>query len=307
MTLIQEKPARAGTNGSRADLIVGGLRMDPAEVWQTMLRFSGPTPAEIDAMRQTVDVLFRRGYELVVGTYDHLQRNPETARVLGWERGMDERHLAERRRFFTIWLARTLSVDLGTDYARYLFRAGQIHAAHGPRRIHTPSMWVTGSMGLVLGAFAQFIREEHDDVKVVAPALAGWNKYLMIQLNQMIEGYETARELDAGDFVLPVKAYNLIREAWGRVGLEVHLTPGAAVVDALRKLLNYSPELRDVIFEKHWDSEIDERSEWTEAVLYYRLRSGWRILLNGKDLSYHGGFERVIQPGDMLEMAPPGR
>ncbi|HRL14707.1 MAG TPA: hypothetical protein PKX07_22685, partial [Aggregatilineales bacterium] len=89
-----------------ADLTVRAVSRTPAEMWETMLRFSGPTPAEQDAMRQTVDALFQRGYELVVATYDHLRHFPETAEVLGWQDGVDEAHLAERRRFFTVWLAR---------------------------------------------------------------------------------------------------------------------------------------------------------------------------------------------------------
>ena len=169
--IVTTNGAKVKAEASAVDLGVPDVRPAPAEVWETMVRFSGPSDQELAAMRQTVDVLFQRGYELVVGTYEHLQRVPETAEILGWQHGEDQTHLAERRRFFTIWLARTISIDLGIDFANYLFRAGQIHGAHGPRQIHTPAMWVMGSMGLILGAFADFIQSAHTDVTVVAPEI----------------------------------------------------------------------------------------------------------------------------------------
>jgi hypothetical protein len=258
-------------------------------------------------MRQTVDVLLQRGYELVVGTYDHLQRVPETAEILGWQQGEDQAHLAERRRFFTIWLARTISTDLGADFANYLFRAGQIHGAHGPRQIHTPAMWVMGSMGLILGAFADFIQSAHTDVTVVAPALAGWNKYLMLQLNQMHAGYETALALDRGAHAVEIKAYAMVRVEWGREKLVAHYSPGDQVVDVLRKVLDYSPGLRDVMFEKQWHGQDREQDLWMTVSLVYTLNPGWRVQLNGKNLQFHGGFQTVLEPGDKLELVSPGR
>ncbi|MEZ4611776.1 MAG: hypothetical protein R2838_16305 [Caldilineaceae bacterium] len=49
--------------------------------------------------------------------YDYLLHQPETAAILGWEKGADPAHLAERRRFFTIWLARLLGMDFSDDLA----------------------------------------------------------------------------------------------------------------------------------------------------------------------------------------------
>ena len=77
----------------------------------------------------------------MVETYDYLLRHHETAVVLGWERGADQQHLSERRRFFSVWLARVIGLDLSDDLARYLFRAGQYHAGHGPRQTHVPPVF----------------------------------------------------------------------------------------------------------------------------------------------------------------------
>ena len=41
-----------------------------------------------------------------------------------------------------------------------LFRAGQLHAAHGPRQAHVPEVYVTGAISLVNAAFARFLHEE---------------------------------------------------------------------------------------------------------------------------------------------------
>ncbi len=130
----------ASLNGTAKPVIwtIGGLDPTPEDEWARMRAFLGITDAEIEAMLATVEPLFKRGHELVVGTYDYLLQNPETAAILGWEGGADQAHLSERRRFFTVWLARLLGMDFSTDLARYLFRAGKLHAAHGPRRAHVP-------------------------------------------------------------------------------------------------------------------------------------------------------------------------
>lgn len=289
------------------NLAVSGLLPGPDETWKTMLRFSGPTSSELDAMRHTVDTLFQRGYELVVGTYDHLRRIPETAAILGWEQGFDETHLAERRLFFTIWLARTLSIDLGTDFADILFRAGQVHAGHGPRHIHTPPMWVIGSMGLVVGTFARFIQEAGIEGAVGAPALAGWNKYLMTQLNQMLTGYESARVLEDGEFECRVKVYGRVRHEWGRESIIVKYRSGETVGGMLRRLVSYAPILRNMLFEQTWRASDEWNEAWMHVEPVYVLRGNWRVLVDGQDVRYYGGFERVIKEGNTLDLFPPGR
>lgn len=307
MTVLDEVPAATAQADPSPTLTITGLRPLPADVWKTMLRFSGPDASELHAMRQTIDILFQRGYQMIVSTYDYLRSVPETAEILGWEDGIDEAHLAERRRFQTMWLARTLSIDLGTDFARYLFRAGQIHTGHGPRHIHVPVMWVAGTVSLTLAAFAQAIQEAHTDVAVVAPALSGWNKYLMIQHNQMQAGYETGVLLDAGDQEICIRAFGRAREQWGRSDIFIHYYQGMRVSDILRKLTDYAPTLREMLFEQTWDTDHVDNDLWMRVVPVYRLRENWRVLLNGQDLRYYGGFDRVVQSGDELDLFPPGR
>ena len=304
---MSENGAKAKIKKTAIDLTVPGVGPTPAETWEMMIRFSGPNSQELAAMRQTVDVIFQHGYELVVGTYEHLQRTPETAEILGWEHGFDEKHLAERRRFFTIWLARTISMDFGTDFANYLFHAGQVHGTHGPRQVHTPSMWVTGSIGLVLSKFSDFIRTEHNDVNIVAPALAGWNKYLLLQLNQMNTGYDTAVELDRGQHTVEIKAYAMVRVDWGRETINTSYYPGQTVADVLRKVLNYSSGLRNVMFDKNWEAKDREQDLWMTVSPVYTLRPGWRVQHNGKNLQFHGGFQTVLESRDTLELVSPGR
>lgn len=297
--------ATTGTN--MPDLTVRDVQLTPAETWETMMRFSRPLANEQAAMRATVDTLFQRGYELVVATYEHLQRFPETAEVLGWQDSADEAHLAERRRFFTLWLARTLSMDFGSQFGDYLFYAGKAHAAHGPRQIETPSMWITGSVGLIVGAFAAFIREAQHPTDETALALSGWNKYLLIQLNQMHTGYDAGKRLLDGQHRVELRAYAMVRHNWGRESLTVGFRDGDTIADVLRKVLDFSPALRDVMFDPKWEAVEHERDLWMRVRKQYQLREGWRVQLNGKNLTYHGGFGQAIAPGDEIALFSPGR
>ncbi|MBK8048983.1 MAG: hypothetical protein IPK16_18825 [Anaerolineales bacterium] len=124
----------AAINGAGKPQIwqIDGLSPLPEEEWQRMRAFLAISEPEMGAMLASVEALFKRGHELVVGTYNYLLQNAETAAILGWESGADPAHLSERRRFFTVWLARLLGMDFSTDLAHYLFRAGKFHAAHGP-------------------------------------------------------------------------------------------------------------------------------------------------------------------------------
>ena len=157
------------------------LMPEPGEEWHRMLSFATLEGGDKQAMAQSAETLLRRAPELVVNTYDYLQSVPETAAILGWEDRVDEAHLEERRRFFTIWLTRTLGLDTGDEFAYYLYRAGKFHAGHGPRQIHTPPAYVTASMGLVLASFSTYMFEAGLSAEVIAGAMAGWNKYLMVQ------------------------------------------------------------------------------------------------------------------------------
>lgn len=281
----------------------------PEEEWDRLRAFVAIQEEEREGMLTTVEALFRRGHELVVGNYDYLLQHHETAAILGWEDGADPEHLSERRRFFTVWLARTLGLDFSHDFARYLFRAGQKHAAHGPRQIHVPPAYVTGAISLVNATFAHFLREEMADHPAVPAALAGWNKALALHLHLMLHGYRTAQEWDAGDFSLDVRLFGRMRDVAGRSQLTVQADHGSRVHGILRKFFNYFPQARHDVFEDDWleKERVDDAGRpWLRIEKGHRIRPGWRVLLNGRDVSY-GGLERAIAPGDTLSMFPPGR
>ncbi|MCG3209181.1 MAG: hypothetical protein FOGNACKC_02800 [Anaerolineae bacterium] len=289
---------------------LANLTPTPEEEWQRMKEFLSLSRADTAAMLETVEVLFRRGHELVVGTYDYLLQDRETAAILGWERGADPEHLAERRRFFTVWLARTLGLDMGEDFARYLFRAGQIHAAHGPRQIHVPEMYVTGSVSLVNAAFARFLAEEMPGAAVVPLALAGWNKMLSLHLNMMLMGYRSARTVDSGDFAVTVSLFGRMRNVTHQQQLQIHLPTGATVDTLLQKFFNYHPQARSEVFDLGWigGERLDAAgTPWFVPHKVYQVKPMWRVLLNGKDISYIGGPGISITAGDEVHVFPPGR
>lgn len=286
------------------------LTPSPEEEWQRLREFVGLSRPDLTAMQETVEVLFKRGHELVVGTYDYLLKDRETAAILGWERRADPEHLAERRRFFTIWLARTLGLDFSDDMARYLFMAGQRHAGHGPRQTHVPDLYVTGSISLVQATFARFLTEEMPGATVVPAALAGWNKLLTMHLHLMLMGYQAARKLDEGDFAVNVSLFGKMRPLTGRQALDIHLPANASVEILLQKFFDYFPQTRSEVFDLNWvGGERDDASgtPWFVAEKVYKVKPMWRVLLNGKDLSYIGGPSLAVSPGDEISIFPPGR
>lgn len=289
---------------------LANLASTPEDDWQQMREFLGLNQADIKAMLETVEVLFKRGHELVVGNYEYLLQNRETAAILGWERGVDEEHLAERRRFLTVWLARTLGLDFSNDFARYLFRAGQLHAGHGPRQTHVPELYVTGAISLVNATFARFLAEEMPGAHVIPQALSGWNKYLSMHLHMMIRGYHTGLALDNGDFAVNVSMFGKMRHITGYQQLHLHLPDGARMDTALRKFFNYFPQARQDVFDVTWlgGERLDASgTPWFTAHKVYRVKPMWRVLLNGKDLSYIGGLDITVSPGDEISVFPPGR
>ncbi len=299
-----------GADKSNESWEIGGLTPAPEEEWQRMREFLGLSGADIAAMLETVEVLFRRGHELVVGTYDYLLQNHDTAAILGWEKGADPEHLSERRRFFTVWLARTLGLDFSPDFARYLFKAGQLHAGHGPRQTHVPELYVTGSISLVNATFARFLSEEMPGAAVVPTALAGWNKVLSLHLNMMQMGYHSALALDNGDYPVKVMLFGKMRTITHRQEMSMHLPDGARIETALQKFFNYFPHAREDVFDVSWHG--GERLDaggtpWFVPIRAYRVKPMWRVLLNGKDVSYIGGPQVKINQGDEIHIFPPGR
>lgn len=283
------------------------LAPTPAEEWRRTLAFLGLGPEDRAAMAQSIEPLMRRAVELVIQTYDHLQKFPETAAILGWEESVDLEHLEERRRFFTLWLARTLGLDTSDEFAAYLFRAGKFHAGHGPRQIHTPPTYVTASIGSVLASFSQILSEARLEAKPLAAALAGWSKYLSAQLNLMLFGYQIAREFERGEWSVRVKVFGTVRPIIGKSEIAVHVDPGDTVAKVLGKFFNYYPEARSHALETYWDTEEKSHSEWLEVVPVYGFRKGWRILLNGRDLAYEDGYQHPLEPQDEIAIFPPGR
>ncbi|NJO00223.1 MAG: hypothetical protein HC875_41950 [Anaerolineales bacterium] len=289
---------------------LSGLNPTPAEEWHRLRSFLGLGQVDLAAMVETVESLFKRGHELVVGNYDYLLKHHDTAVILGWEQGADPAHLAERRRFFTVWLARTLGLDVSDDFARYLFRAGQIHAGHGPRQTHVPELYVTGAISLVNATFARFLAEEMPGATVIPTALAGWNKLLSLHLHMMLLGYRSALPLDSGDFRVKVSIFGKMRTLMGGPELSLTLSGGGTMALALRKLFNYFPQARAEIFDLHWlGGERDDATgtPWFTVEKAYRVKPMWRVLLNGRDLSYVGGPDIVVSPGDEISIFPPGR
>jgi molybdopterin converting factor small subunit len=258
-------------------------------------------------MVQTVETLLQRASELVVGTYDYLRAVPETAAILGWEKDVDTTHLQERRRFFSIWLSRTLGIDTSTEFANYLFRAGQMHAGHGPRQIHTPPAYVTASIGLVQASFARYLDEAGLPAETIAQAMAGWCKYLSVQLNQMLMGYSVATEYSRGDYNVRCSFFGRLRPAIGQSRLMIPAQSGSRVSDILEKLFNYYPQARRMALDRIWLSEEREDSLWTEVNPAYVPQKGWRVILNGRDLGFDKGFLTPVFEEDEISVFPPGR
>lgn len=291
------------------DMEIAGLAPHPVEEWERMLRFVALTAEEKHAMLATVEPLLRIAPKLVEDTYNYLQQVPETAAILGWEDGFDQAHLQERRRFFAVWVARTVGMDLGSDLAMYLFRAGKFHAAHGPRAIHVPETYVTGSIGLVQATFAGAIAAEVRDPAVAARALGGWAKYLSVQLNQMTLGYRVARALDSGEVSIKLNLFGRLRPLVGQHELTVRAAEQTTTADVLRKFFDYLPQTRGEALDRIWREVPPHHPDslWPEVVPVYVPKHAWRVLLNGRDLRYHGGFRVPVHAGDTMAIFPPGR
>lgn len=303
----------AVVNGYAAKNVVwklSNLAPTPEEEWDRLQSFLGIGKADFEVMLATVEPLFRRGHELVVGTYDYLLNHHDTAVILGWEKGANPDHLAERRRFFTVWLARTLGLDLSHDLARYLFHAGQIHAAHGPRQIHVPEMYVTGSVSLVNATFAKFLLEEMPGNPVVPAALASWNKLLSLHLHMMLLGYQAARAWDDGELSIELSFFGRVRNYTRREKMIIHLPSDSRVETLLVRFFNYFPQMRPDVFDIEWlgkDRMDEDGRPWLVTEKTYRVRRGWRVLLNGRDISFENGLDTVIKKGDKVNIFPPGR
>ena len=283
------------------------LAPDPSAEWKQSLAFMALGADDRLAMAQTTETLLRRAPELVVGTYDYLLSVPETAAILGWESGADEAHLAERRQFFAVWLARTLGLDTSDEFAHYLFHAGKLHAAHGPRKTFVPPTYINGAIGLVMASFSTYMLEAGLPAALIAKSSAGWNKYLMAQLHLMLLGYEVAMALDDGEAVIPVTLYARMQTMVGKSEVAVHVHEGAQTAVLLQKFFSYYPHARHDALETVWESRENEEDLWEKVAPVYVPKFGWRVLKNGRDLNYDGGFVAPLHTGDTIAIFPPGR
>ncbi len=273
-----------------------------------MLKFVGLSREDKLAMSRTVETLMRAAPDMVVDTYNYLQSVPETAAILGWEHGFDENHLEERRRFFTVWIARVLGMDTSEEFAYYLFQAGKFHAGHGPRQIHVPPAYITTSIGMMGAAFARCMQEAALPGDVVAPAIAGWNKYLSVQLHLMDIGYRVAREFEMGDFSVSFDLYGRMRQLAGWRTIKAKAREADTLEALLRKFFNYVPQLRAEALQPIWHSHEKEESAWVEVYqTFVPSPGGWRFLLNGRNAGFDGGSEKRINPQDVISIFPPGR
>src|SRR5690242_6356327 len=108
---IAKSRRSVGTEVVTASLVLDQLIPDPRDEWVRLLRFVGWSEESRQAAARSVEALFGHGLELVATIYEHLAQTPETAAILGWEHGPNLSQLEERRRFLTIWLARSLGLD----------------------------------------------------------------------------------------------------------------------------------------------------------------------------------------------------
>ncbi len=283
------------------------LERAPEESWEIMRRFVNLNEDDMDAMIATSETLLRHAADFVVDAYNYLSQFPETAAILGWEEHVDEAHLAERRRFFSVWIARTIGLDLSRDFARYMFRAGKIHAGHGPRQIEVDDMFVTGTMAIILDVFGGWMREAGLDVTTVTKALAGWNKYLLMQLQLMIDGAKAAYAIEEGNAAIEVSLFGRIRMLLKRDHLTIRVSTGDTVEDVLRKFFNYFPEAREEALDWEWVPAKEDATWVTDFTKVYKPKRYWNVLLNGKDVRFLQGFATPVQDGDALSIFPPGR
>jgi hypothetical protein len=143
---------------------------------------------------------------------------------------------------------------------------------------------------------------------VVALAMAGWNKYLSVQLHLMNLGYRVAREFEEGDFPVSFDLYGRMRQLAGWRTIKGTASEGETLEVVLRKFFNYVPQLRAEALRPVWHSHEKEDSSWVEVYqTYVPTPGGWRFLLNGRNTGFEGGFGKKINPQDKISIFPPGR
>jgi molybdopterin converting factor small subunit len=291
----------------QSQLIMHDLAPDPRDEWVRLLGFVGWGERERQAAARSVEALFQHGHELVVATYEYLASRPDTAAMLGQQNGPDPAHLEERRRFLTIWLARTLGLDTSGELALFLFRAGLMHHGLGPRAAHVPPAYVIGSMGLIQAGFARILAEAGLPADVLAAALGAWSRYLSVHLDLLLLGYHAAADLVDGRLAVRCSAYGRLRGLLHGREVAVSVEPGGRLADVLRKLFNAYPEVRAEVLDRQWDEREPGQHTWPLVTPAYLPRPGWRLLVNGRDAGYERGMQQPVADGDEVALFPPGR
>lgn len=87
---------------------------------------------------------------------------------------------------------------------------------------------------------------------------------------------------------MKVKIFATLRLLVGASELDVDGGPGDTVGQVLHRLVERYPQLRDEIFSQ--DGELLDRVH---------------VFLNGRDVRYLGGLQRVIQEGEEIRIFPP--
>jgi len=133
----------------------------------------------------------------------------------------------------------------------------------------------------------------------------------MLQAYQMLAGYKVATALDEGPMAVEIKLFGRLQKIGGREQQTVRVHSDEVLADALRKFFDYHPTLRREFFETSWRTpEDDSAATWvTDLERVYVPKQGpyWRILLNGREVSYENGFDASLNEGDVISLFPPGR
>jgi len=267
----------------------------PEAMMREQLAFVGLDEAAKRQMYLDGEPLLANAADWVAAAYDHLSRFAPTAKALGWEGRIPEDELYLRRTFFSGWIGRTIGVDTSDEFARYLFHAGRVHAGYGPDRRFVPPEWVSLSLTLILRMFSAVVPAER---------LGLWASYLGVQQEVMRAGFDAAVDLEKGRTLIKVDALGLARPALPEP-LEVRLPQGGTVLEAVRKVFAFRPELRDIALEPVQDAE--EHAGWMEEVVRWRFKPRWALLKNGRDVAYLEGLATRLKTGDSLTFLPPGR
>jgi molybdopterin converting factor small subunit len=135
----------------------------------------------------------------------------------------------------------------------------------------------------------------------------GGQSFFSVQLHLMLLGYRVARDFDQGQFPIKVSVYGRLRPLVGKAVVEPQAGEDAKVSTILTKFFNYHPKTRSEALERTWQSSEKSDSLWLDVHPVYVLRKGWRILLNGRDVEYDGGFDKILEPGNKIAIFPPGR